>query len=404
MKNEALLNQVKTKIDEIFPVVVAFRRDLHEHPELSGQEERTSRRIAEELKKLGVAYRVTPEKAVVGTVPGSGPAPSGKYTGLGIRADFDALPITEETGVAWASTNPGVMHACGHDMHTAMLLGSAMVLSSMPEAFGGNVKLLFQPNEESDGGAENMIKAGCMEDPAVDAVIAFHIEPGIPSGYIQLCPGKMNAATCDVHITVEGVSCHGAHPDRGVDAILAASQIVTALQAVVARNLAPTQPGVVTIGQFHAGNASNVVAGIAELSGTLRALDMKTMAQIKTLVKQTAEGIAAGFGAKAHVELNDGYPSLENSIELGKTVEELAVELVGKDHIDYMEAPSLGADDFAFFTQYCDGVYMNVGTTPKDWSGKPQALHSEFLCPDEEAMKTGILMEVMTALRLLGEA
>ena len=400
--NEAILEQVKQKIEEVFPAIVAFRRDLHEHPELSGQEERTSRRIAEELEKLGVSYRVTPEKAVVGTVPGSGPAPSGKYTGLGIRADFDALPIVEESGVAWASQNPGVMHACGHDMHAAMLLGTAMVLKSMPEAFGGNVKLLFQPNEEAEGGAENMIKAGCMEDPAVDAVIAFHIEPGIPSGYIQLCPGKMNAATCDVHITVEGVSCHGAHPDRGVDAILAASQIVTALQAVVARNLAPTQPGVVTIGQFHAGNASNVVAGIAELSGTLRALDMKTMAQIKTLVKQTAEGIAAGFGAKAHVELNDGYPSLENSIELGKTVEELAVELVGKDHIDYMEAPSLGADDFAFFTQYCDGVYMNVGTTPKDWSGKPQALHSEFLCPDEEAMKTGILMETMAALRLLG--
>ena len=400
--NEAILEQVKQKIEEVFPAVVAFRRDLHEHPELSGREERTSRRIAEELEKLGVSYRVTPEKAVVGTVPGNGSAPSGKYTGLGIRADFDALPITEESGVAWASQNPGVMHACGHDMHTAMLLGTAMVLQSMPESFGGNVKLLFQPNEEAEGGAENMIKAGCMEDPAVNAVIAFHIEPGIPSGYIQLCPGKMNAATCDVHITVEGVACHGAHPDRGIDAILAASQIVTALQAVVARNLAPTQPGVVTIGQFHAGNASNVVAGTAELSGTLRALDMKTMAQIKTLVKQTAEGIAAGFGAKAIVTLTDGYPSLENNIELGKTLEQLAVELVGKDQIDYMEAPSLGADDFAFFTQYCDGVYMNVGTTPKDWSGKPQALHSEFLCPDEEAMKTGILMEAMAALRLLG--
>ena len=271
--NDFIKKQVTEKINKIFPQVVAFRRDLHEHPELSGQEERTSRRIAEELEKLGVSYRVTPEKAVVGTVPGKGPAPSGKYTGLGIRADFDALPITEESGVAWASQNPGVMHACGHDMHTAMLLGTAMVLQSMPEAFGGNVKLLFQPNEEAEGGAENMIKAGCMEDPAVDAVIAFHIEPGIPSGYIQLCPGKMNAATCDVHITVEGVACHGAHPDRGIDAILAASQIVTALQAVVARNLAPTQPGVVTIGQFHAGNASNVVAGTAELSGTLRALD-----------------------------------------------------------------------------------------------------------------------------------
>ncbi len=402
--NETVLNQVKQIIDDIFPQVVAFRRDLHAHPELSGCETRTSGRIAEELEKLGVAFRVTPEKAVVGTVPGGGPAPAGKYSGLGIRADFDALPITEATGLSYASGNPGVMHACGHDMHTAMLLGTAMVLRRMPEAFGGNVKLLFQPNEEAEGGAENMIKAGCMEAPDVDAVIAFHIEPGIPTGFIQLCPGKMNAATCDVHITVEGVSCHGAHPDRGVDAILAASQIVTALQAVVARNLAPTQPGVVTIGQFHAGTAGNVVAGTAELSGTLRALDMKTMAQIKELVTRTAEGVAAGFGAKAHVVLNDGYPSLENSAELGKAMEELAIELVGKDRIDYMEAPSLGADDFAFFTQYCDGVYMNLGTTPADWNGSPQALHSEFLCPDEEAMKTGILMETMAALRLLGRA
>ena len=393
--------QVKQRIDEFFPQIVAFRRDLHMHPELSGKEDRTSHRIAEELEKLGLSYSVTPEKAVIGTVPGKGSAPSGKYTGVGIRADFDALPITEAADVAWKSQNPGVMHACGHDMHTAMLLGSAMVLASMPEAFGGNVKLFFQPNEEADGGAENMIKAGCMEDPDVNAVISFHIEPGIPTGYIQFCPGKMNAATCDLHIEVEGTACHGAHPDRGVDAILAASSIVTALQAVVARNLAPTQPGVVTVGQFHAGNANNVVAGKATLIGTLRALDMKTMAKIKEMVTQTAEGVAAGYGAKAIVTLRDGYPSLENNVPLGKYLQDLAIELVGEDHLDYMEEPSMGADDFAYFTQYCDGVYMNLGTTPEGWNGKPQALHNEYLQPDEEAMKTGILMEVMTALRLL---
>ena len=393
--------QIKQKIDEIFPQVVAFRRDLHAHPELSGQEERTSRRIAEELEKLNITPHVTPEKAVFGTVFGKGPAPSGKYTGVGYRADFDALPITEATGLPYASTNPGVMHACGHDMHAAMLLGTAMVLQSMPEAFGGCFKLLFQPSEDTVGGAEYMIKAGCMEDPDVNAVIAYHVEPGIPIVYIQFCPGKMNAATCDLDITVEGVACHGAHPDRGVDAILAASSIVTALQAVVARNLAPTQPGVVTVGQFHAGNANNVVAGEARLIGTLRALDMKTMAQIKQLVTQTAEGIAAGYGAKATVRLRDGYPSLENNVALGKRLQELAIELLGEDHLDYMEDPSMGADDFAFFTQYCDGVYMNLGTTPGGWDGKPQALHNEYLCPDEEAMKTGILMAVMAVLRLL---
>jgi metal-dependent amidase/aminoacylase/carboxypeptidase family protein len=159
---------------------------------------------------------------------------------------------------------------------------------------------------------------------------------------------------------------------------------------------------VVTVGQFHAGNANNVVAGSARLTGTLRAMDMKTMAQIKQLVTQTAEGVAAGFGAKAIVRLTDGYPSLENSKELGKIMEDLAIGLIGKDHIDYMEAPSMGADDFAYFTQYCDGVYMNLGTTPEGWDGAPQALHNERFCPDEEAMKTGILMEVMAALELLG--
>ena len=393
--------QILQKIDESFPAVVAFRRDLHAHPELSGQEDRTSRRIAEELEKLGITPHVTPEKAVFGTVFGKGPAPTGKYTGIGMRADFDALPITEATGLPYTSTNPGVMHACGHDMHAAMLLGTAMVLQSMTDQFGGSFRLLFQPNEEADGGAENMIKAGCMEDPDVNAVIAYHIEPGIPTGWIQFCPGKMNAATCDLDITVQGVGCHGAHPDRGVDAILAASSIVTALQAVVARNLAPTQPGVVTVGQFHAGSANNVVAGEARLIGTLRALDMKTMAKIKEMVTQTAEGIAAGYGAKAIVRLRDGYPSLENDVVLGKKLQELAIELLGEDHLDYMEDPSMGADDFAFFTQYCDGVYMNLGTTPADWDGKPQALHNEYLCPDEEAMKTGILMAVMAVLRLL---
>ena len=394
--------KVKQKIDEVFPHVVAFRRDLHAHPELSGCEERTSRRIAEELEGLGLSHRVTEEKAVIGTILGQGAAPTGKYSGVGIRADFDALAITEAADVAWASKTPGVMHACGHDMHAAMLFGTAMVLSDMREAFGGSVKLLFQPNEEKDGGAEDMIRAGCMEEPKVDAVIALHVEPGIPSGFLQFCPGKMNAATCDLHIEVEGNACHGAHPELGIDAILAASNIVTALQAVVARNLAPTQPGVVTVGQFHAGSASNIVAGKAVLDGTLRALDKGTMETIKSMVKQTAEGVAAAYGAKASVTLTDGYPSLENDLELGRTLEALAVELVGTDRIDYMREPSLGADDFAYFTQCCDGVYMNLGTTPKDWTGMPQALHSEHFCPDEEAMKTGILMEVMAVLRLLG--
>ncbi len=393
---------IRQKIDEIFLKVVAFRRDLHMYPELSEAEERTSARICEELQKLGIPFKVTPQKAVIATIEGRAAASSGKYSGLGIRADFDALPIREETGLEYSSMNPGVMHACGHDMHTAILLGTGMILNEMRNSFGGFVKLFFQPAEETVGGAKNMIEAGCMENPDIDVVIALHVAPDVKSGRLQFCPGKMNAATANLFIDVEGVSCHGAHPDQGVDALLASSNIVTALQAVVARNLSPTQPGIVTVGTFHSGQKENVVAGSAKMTGTLRALDMDTMSKIKKHVKVTAEGIASAYGAKASVRMIDSYPSLENNIKLGKLMELLAKELLGEENVEYMEAPSLGADDFAFFTQYCDGVYMNLGTT----TGKevyPQKLHSEFFSPDEEAMKTGILMETMAAFKLLGD-
>lgn len=392
---------VRQKIDEIFPKVVAFRRELHMYPELSEAENRTSSRICEELEKLGIPFTVTPQKAVIATIEGRGKGPAVKYKGLGIRADFDALPVQEQTGLEYSSKNPGVMHACGHDIHTAVLLGTGMILNEMRDNFAGVVKLLFQPAEETVGGAKDMIEAGCMENPEIDSVIALHVTPDVKSGRMQFCPGKMNAATATLHIDVEGVACHGAHPDQGVDALLAASNIVTALQAVVARNLSPTQPGVVTIGTFNSGQKENVVAGSAKMTGTLRALDMDTMNTIKKHVKATAEGIAAAYGAKAHVRIVDGYPSLENDIELGKIMEALAKELLGGENVEYMDAPSLGADDFAFFTQYCDGVYMNLGTTTGR-EAHPQKLHNEFFSPDEEAMKTGILMETMAAFKLLG--
>jgi amidohydrolase len=247
-----------------------------------------------------------------------------------------------------------------------------------------------------------MIKDGCMEGPAVGAVLAFHVAPYLPTGTIEFCRGKMNAATCDLNIEVEGVSCHGAHPEGGIDAIVVGSQIVTALQSIISRNLSPTNAGIITVGQFHAGVKDNVVAGSAKLTGTIRALDPVTMNTLKTRVTTTAEGICAGYGAKAHVTLVDGYPALINGDEIGAEMEALAEEHIGRENIVFMAEPSLGADDFAFFTQMCDGVYMNVGTN----SGKeehPQNIHNEWYNPDEEAMKNGMLMEVLGALKLLAK-
>ena len=395
--------EVQSIVEAVYPKVVEFRRDLHMHPELSGEEVRTSARIQEELTKLNIPFGTNWQRAVFGTLEGSGPAPAGKYTGVGIRADFDALPILEANDVPYASPTPGVMHACGHDVHTAVLLGSAMVLDQLKDRFGGAVKFFFQPSEEKDGGAKHMIDAGCMENPAVNAVLGLHIHAGLRSGDLQFCPGPMNAATCTLYIDVEGFGCHGAHPDAGVDTILVASHIVTALQAITARNLAPTTPGIVTIGSFHAGTKSNIIPGTARLEGTLRAMTTDVMDQLKALVTRTAENVAAAFGAKAKVTLEDGCPCLVNDPALTGVFMDYAREMFGADRVCQMPVPSLGGDDFAYFTQYCDGVYFGLGVTTGN-EGHEQMLHNEYLFPDEEAMKTGIMMEVMTALKLLGAA
>lgn len=400
----AIAEKVKQLIAEHYDEIVEIRRDFHMHPELSEQEERTMNKISEYLTAWGIPNETNiGGHGVVGIIEGKAPRAEGyKYEAVGIRADIDALPIQESADVPFRSVNDGVMHACGHDMHAAMLLGAAKVLKTLENEFAGTVKLFFQPAEETVGGADQMIKDGCMEGPAVGAVLAFHVAPYLPTGTIEFCRGKMNAATCDLNIEVEGVSCHGAHPEGGIDAIVVGSQIVTALQSIISRNLSPTNAGIITVGQFHAGVKDNVVAGSAKLTGTIRALDPVTMNTLKTRVTTTAEGICAGYGAKAHVTLVDGYPALINGDEIGAEMEALAEEHIGRENIVFMAEPSLGADDFAFFTQMCDGVYMNVGTN----SGKeehPQNIHNEWYNPDEEAMKNGMLMEVLGALKLLAK-
>ncbi|MGN0715367.1 MAG: M20 family metallopeptidase [Anaerovoracaceae bacterium] len=397
--------KVKQLIAEYFDEIVAIRRDFHQHPELSEQEERTMTKISEYLTAWGIPNETNiGGHGVVGVIEGKAPAGgSRKYEAVGIRADIDALPIQEAVDCPFKSVNDGVMHACGHDMHAAMLLGSAKILKTLENEFSGTVKLFFQPAEETVGGADQMIQDGCMENPQVGAVLAFHVAPYLPTGTIEFRRGKMNAATCDLQIEVEGVSCHGAHPEGGVDAIVTASQIVTAFQSILSRNLAPTNAGIITVGQFHAGTKDNIVAGSAHLSGTIRALDPDTMKTLKRRITETAEGIAAGYGAKAHVQLTDGYPSLINSDEICSEMEALAERMLGKEKMYFMPEPSLGADDFAFFTQRCDGLYMNVGTNSGK-EAKPQNIHSEYYHPDEDAMKNGILMEVLGSLQLLEKA
>lgn len=393
---------IRKRIDEIYDYVVDIRRHLHKHPELSEQEYETSKFISKKLNELGIKHETgVAINGILATITGKIPISCNKKnTVVGIRADIDALPIQEAIETEFKSQNQGVMHACGHDIHTAILIGTARILKEMEDEFSGTIKLFFQPAEETIGGAERMIQYGCMENPKVNAVLAIHVAPYLPTGAVEFCLGKMNAASTEFSISVNGISCHGAHPENGSDSIVAASSIVCALQSITSRNLAPTNPGIVTIGRFNAGIKNNVISGEAKLSGIIRAMDIHTRDKIKSRVKTLAENIASGYDTKAEVNFLDSYPALINNEEVGNILVRIAKENIEEKNVYLMKEPSLGADDFSYFTQMSKGVYFNIGTN----SGKEehfQEIHNEWFNPDETSMKTGILLEILGTLELL---
>lgn len=390
-------------IDRILPQVVELRREFHAHPELSEQEVWTENRICQVLDEVGIPYEAgVAGHGVVAWLEGKGaPNPEREYQVIGIRADMDALPVQELSTLPFASKMEGVMHACGHDIHTAVALGSAMALKQLEGKFSGTVKFFFQPAEETIGGAERMIQAGCLEHPSVDGVIGLHIAPNIPVGQVEFVRGKMNAASAEWYMTVEGVSCHGAHPDDGIDPIVVGAAIVTALQTISSRRHAPTEPVIVTVGSFHAGTAGNVIPQEAHMKGIIRALDLETRTAMKNQLKTMAEGIALAHGAKAHVTFKDSYPSHANHRGLGDLVEGVAREILPDGSVVIGEVPNMGADDFAYFSQATHGCYFNIGTKGEEQQ-EGQVLHSPYIEPHEDCIKVGLMVEVAAVMKLLG--
>lgn len=392
------IEEMKTRIDEIFDEVVEFRRDLHMYPELSEEEKETSQRIQEKLKALGVDFQADiAGHGVVGTIYGQN-----RDHAVGIRADIDALPIHEQTEFSYKSTVPGVMHACGHDIHTAILYGTAKVLSEIKDSLPGSVKLFFQPSEETVGGAKQMIEQGCLDMPKVRSVVGLHVESTVPAGSVLFTPGPMNAASCEFYVTVIGKSCHGAHPDAGIDPLLPACNMVSALQSIITRRLDPAETGLITVGQFHSGTKNNVIPGETKFSGIIRTLNLSNRDLIKQQIEKLCTSIAESYGASCIVEFHDSYPSLENDDELYSWVKDSAAEILGKDKIIVQAKPSLGADDFSYFCHESRGLYYMIGTGLED--GKTSyPIHSEFFNPDEECIRVGILTEVAAALKILEE-
>lgn len=393
--------ELKKRAQALQPALSALRRDLHRHPELGGQEERTCGVILRELERMGIACRrLGNTTAVVGLIEGGAPGPGPGRT-VAIRADMDALPIEEAAdGAPYRSEVPGVMHACGHDAHVAVLLGAARLLHGLRGSFHGRVKLLFQPAEETTGGAEPMMRMGCMEDPKVDCCIGLHVSEGLPAGVVELCYGAVNGASDMLDITVRGRKAHGAHPEGGCDAVVAAAHLITALQTVASRNVSPTDSLVLSIGAVHGGSARNVIADEVKMNAILRTIDPETRVLARRRIEEIASGVCGALGAGAQLRFMPGYKALINSAPVVDVLRRAAREAVGDGNIRWQRKPSLGVDDFAFFLDACPGAYYHLGCAQPGHENERPA-HSSTFDVDESCLPVGALMHTLAALRLL---
>jgi amidohydrolase len=379
---------IKQRAAALENYVIEARRALHRIPETGFCEEKTNALLRRYLDEIGVPY--TGEKTwLIAEIEGG---KSGKT--VGIRADIDALPLQEETGLPFASEHPGWMHACGHDMHAAILLGTAKLLWEIREAIPGRVRLFFQPAEETVGGAEPMIAAGAMQ--GVDAVYALHVASQAPVGQIGCKAGPMYAACDTLHIDILGRKGHGAHPRSGTDAIVIAAQVITALQTLITRELEATESAILTIGAIHGGTAQNILCDEVKMLGTMRTLDMQVRAQMRHRLPALVSGIAEAMGGEARVEIEEGYaPTLNDEVEAAR-VHKLAGRLFGDEKIKVLRESSMGGEDFGYFTREAPGALYHLGT------GSTMPLHNGQFDPDEDCLITGVTLLAALVLDYLG--
>ncbi len=415
----------KTKI-EVSPELDSWlretRRYLHMNPELSLQENNTSKLVSGHLKELGIAQRtgvggdgrslfmdnealkaagITPGPTtggtgIIGTIQGRKPGKT-----LLIRADMDALPIDEQNDVPYKSTKSGVMHACGHDAHTTILMGVAELLNARKEEFDGTVKLMFQPAEEGPGGAVAMIHDKLLDDPKVDAAIALHVSPQWRAGQIGVSAGFSSAASDRVTIKVKGVGGHAARPHMSVDSTLVAAQILTLLQTIVAREIDPFEQAVITFGASHAGIAPNVIPDSAIMQGTVRTYSPEVRDHIEKRVREIATGIGMAMRAEVEVVYLRGYPALNNDEEMARIVREAATEVLGAENV-FERKPGMGGEDMAFVAEKVPTCMFNLGIANPEM-GFTFAPHHPRFDIDEDALSTGVKVMTAAALKYLSE-
>ena len=371
--------------------MVDIRRRLHRIPERGFAEVKTQQVIMETLDALGIPY-TTERTWVVGVIEGALP---GQVVAL--RADMDALPLEEPEGLPFRSEHPGMMHACGHDAHMTMVLGAAKVLMGMRDRLPGTVKLLFQPAEETDGGAEPMVQRGVMENPHVDRVYGLHVQPYLPVGVIETRAGTLNASTDDVELTIHGRSSHGAYPESGADAIVCAAQVITSLQTLVSRNVSPLASAVLSLGMISGGTAGNIICDRVSLRGTLRMANGEIRAMMKRRIAEVASGVAAAMGCTAEVCITSGYAALVNDEAEAGRVMRVGARLLGEKNVVRKAALSMGGEDFSFFCECVPGAFFHLGCVKKEDMPAP-LLHSRDFHLDEDCLTVGAMMHVALVL------
>ena len=378
-------DQLKAEVKAAQQELLAIRRHLHAHPELSGNEHQTAALVAGELRKLG--WRVQEGVGRTGVLaelgPGGGPV-------VALRVDMDALPVEERTGLPYASLNQGLMHACGHDIHTTVGLGVARILGPLAEQLVGTVRLLFQPAEETAQGAAWMVADGAMQ--GVDALFGVHVFPSLSVGTIGVRSGSLTAAAGELEVEVLGEGGHGARPHQSTDAIWIAARVVSGLQEAISRRLDALHPVVVSFGRIEGGKAFNVIADHVRLLGTVRCLDLELHSQLPTWIEETVQAICKGYGGEARVRYRCISPPVHNDPELTQLLADEAVELLGRPQVEWLEQPSLGAEDFAELQRDTPSTMFRLGVAgPKGCT----PLHSNTFAADEAAVGVGV--EVLSA-------
>ena len=384
---------------EALPELLALRRHLHRHPELSGHEQQTAALVAGELRSLGWSVREGVGRTGVLAELGPERLADGRLAPLAaLRVDLDALPIEERTGLAYASSHQGLMHACGHDIHTTVGLGVARLLAAAEDQLKGRVRLLFQPAEETAQGAAWMKADGAME--GVQALFGVHVFPSLPVGSIGVRSGSLTAAAGELEVEVIGEGGHGARPHQSTDAIWIAARVVSGLQEAISRRLDALHPVVVSFGRIEGGKAFNVIADHVRLLGTVRCLDLELHAQLPGWIEETVQALCAGHGGEARVHYRAISPPVRNDPALTALVADAAVELLGRQQVQWLEQPSLGAEDFAELLEGTRGTMFRLGVAGPEGCSP---LHSNTFAPDEGCLAVGVKVLSLSLLRWLAD-